>query len=225
MRLYKYTAISIRNTENFSHTVARNRQHCIPSPRRFDGSPSTQICRRALPSAAREAAATAPSPPAPRKSLRAKREMRAERFDVRRKSRRDGSLAERNRQLGCRRRIPAGRGAENFWRLPVFERIERQSHRSAAQGRRCRAQGIEPRRFDRADETQRGVQVFRARGLRPELSDQRRDLRRQRGVLFQGGLQREEQPQHVHTGFGIARSRFSAYSTDWRRTASRFPSN
>ena len=56
-------------------------------------------------------------------------------------------------------------------------------------------------RFDRADETQRGVQVFRAHGLRPELRDERRDLRRQRGVLFERGLQREEQPEHVQTRF------------------------
>ena len=153
--------------------------------------------------------------------------MRAERFDVRRKSRRDRGLAERNRQA---------RIADDESRLAVAQRIFGVSQYSSASKRSLtgrprkrrsrRAQRIEPLRFDRADETQRGVQILRAARAAPRAARRAARPAPVSAAFCSGvGCSAKNSRSMFTTGCGSARSRFSAYSTAWRRTASRLPSN
>ena len=82
------------------------------------------------------------------------------------------SLAERDRQARMPTTNPGWPWRTASSAFSQYSSASKRSrHRPATKARSRRAQGIEPLRLDRADETQRGVQVFRAHGLRLELRD------------------------------------------------------
>src|SRR6185436_871897 len=120
-----------------------------------------------------------------------------------------------------------GRGAQHLGLLPVLECVEAQRCHAATHGR---GRLLEQRQFfvgHGADEAQSGMEVLRGHALPLEPYHQRRRAIDEHYVLVGAGLHRKEQPQHLYaaTAAGNARNKLSAYSTDWRRTASRSPSN
>ena len=232
--LYKYTAIRVFETLSIlSHTVARIRRHCISSPLRgrLRLSMSTEI-REA--SSARGHGVSSPLTP---RNFAREREMRAEGFEIRSKSRGDQRVLQRvERARGGGRRTQLAVAQRIFGVSPVLERVEsrwrparRDAYRRDAGGdgdnasMRVFGHGAEEAQRERAG----------SRGNRAAIAAARRAARRASAsarLHARVGLQREEQPQHrlrSHGGFRqrMLQQQISAYSTAWRRTASRSPSN